>query len=581
MSEKFPYLLISEDHIPRHILPILEKLNNLCAKYQRTEEDVEERRLLLESLHSNYWQSIIEIIPALITEESKEDFRIPEGLHKWINFGCVSDQLCPEHEKMTTIQETVPEDIADIFGEYKIVYLDWWYKNQQEKNVRLKHKRLVEAKFEKAQKELDDYPNLIGECHEKRRAFLEKYPLAVDVLKTSKKIDELLPQYSFIKDKIERSQRITTQERIRYVELNDELNTFRELRTREQQAINDKVPQHEMMHLDREVENTILLKAVLEDNLKKTKADIEEYTEWRKSMTVITCRELLKEELRRVRIMTELAARRSHIRPNSILRDTNPVPNPVQIVVAIEDILEVDPTLFTKGGTKRVKFPMILVIPVFGDGIYDYERNALLIPTRSPHGLLQAVATALIEFHLDSEAGGHFRASYLELRKDEGIYSSIQLRERMVKDYLSWVTLEAKGYQILDDKTRKWFICNVAPGTFALKHPRRLGEFLVGEAYDLIDKYEKIVEKETQDFDAHFQLGIVYWRIGEYGKANIVFVHSAELRPESADACYNAAISCFKTGQKQKAIDYWRRYLSLDKASFWTVRTQKFLTTVR
>jgi len=580
MKKKFTNLLIKEDNLPQSAFLPLEKVNDLCWKFSKTEE-TEEKRQIMESMHSNYWQSVFEIIPALVTEETKEKYHIPEDLHKWINFGCVSDKLCPDYEKMTNTQEDIPEELKDIFDEYKILYLNEWYENEHEKNIRVKHKIALENKLKKASEDLENYPLLIKECNRKRKAFLEKYPASHDVLKTSARIDECLPQYCFIKDKIERSQRITTEERINYVKLNDELNNLRELRTKQQQAINDRVPQNEMMQLDREVENTILLKTELEDNLKKAKAELAEDAEWRKSMNVLTCRELLREELRRIRIMTELAARRSHIRPSSIMRDTTPVPTPVSIVASIEDILEVDPTLFTKGGSKNVKFPSVLVIPVFGDGIYDFERNTLMVPTRSPHGLLRAVATSLIEYHLDSESGSHFRESYLELRKSEGIYSSIQLRERMVRDYLEWVTLEAKGYQVLDEKTKKWFIENVAPGMFSLKHPRRLGEFPVADAFSLIDKYEDAIKENDNNFDAHFMLGIVYWRIGEYGKSNISFVRSSELDPSSEDACYNAAISSFKTGQKQKAIDYWRKYLSLDKASFWTVRTQKFLTTVR
>jgi len=53
------------------------------------------------------------------------------------------------------------------------------------------------------------------------------------------------------------------------------------------------------------------------------------------------------------------------------------------------------------------------------------------------------------------------------------------------------------------------------------------------------------------------------------------------LRPESMDACYNAALSNFRLGQKQKAIEYWRQYLRLDRSSFWQLRVQKFLSTVR
>lgn len=197
------------------------------------------------------------------------------------------------------------------------------------------------------------------------------------------------------------------------------------------------------------------------------------------------------------------------------------------------------------------------------------------------HGLTQAVATALIEYHLESESGNTFKESYLKLREGEGIYSSIKLRERMLRDYIAWVTLEAKGYQVLDQKTKQWFLENLAPTMFSLKFQRRLGDFTVAEGHEIIKAHEAHQPDDPKEYTEELRVGIAYWRIGLYEQANQAFSVALNINPESQDACYNVALSCFKLGLKQKAIEYWRAYLRLDKMSFWTVRVQKFLSTVR
>jgi len=188
----------------------------------------------------------------------------------------------------------------------------------------------------------------------------------------------------------------------------------------------------------------------------------------------------------------------------------------------------------------------------------------------------------LIEFHLDSASSTRFRDSYLRLKKNQNVNSSIQLRDNIVKDYIGWVTLEAKGYQVLDQEARTWFVEQVAPPMFALKHPRTLSMETrpVGEVHALLEEYELQEDKEEDSFDRMFRLGIGYWRVRQYIKANYMFMRASFLDPKSKDACYDAALSCFKTGQKTKAREFWQAYLEIDKASFWTVRVQKFLATV-
>jgi tetratricopeptide (TPR) repeat protein len=290
----------------------------------------------------------------------------------------------------------------------------------------------------------------------------------------------------------------------------------------------------------------------------------------------------VREELRRIRMMGEVMARRAHAKRCSVLLGTTFVPSPADVIQAIEHVLEVDRGLAVcSGGNKHKAFPIIIILPGSGDGMYDFEHHALLIPIRHSKSLAQSVAAAVIEYRLDSESGGALRQSYLELPKNRGVVSSIQLRELMLKDYLAWVTLEARGYQVFDDATRKWFHEHVAPSLFALKHPRQYGDVSIAKVHEQLDAYEAEKKVDIKDYAIQFHLGILYWRAGHFDKACIAFQHADALRPESKDACYNAALSLFKTDQKRKAIKYWKKYLTLDKASFWVLRVQKFLSTVR
>ena len=141
--------------------------------------------------------------------------------------------------------------------------------------------------------------------------------------------------------------------------------------------------------------------------------------------------------------------------------------------------------------------------------------------------------------------------------------------------------MEAKGYLVLDADTRKWFIENIAPSMFALRHPRRLGNLAPSEAHALIDECQRIIEEDEGNFDANFKLGVAAWRVGNFYKANASFYKAVQIKPDSLDAVYNAAISSFKIGNKKKAMDLWRKYLSIDRSSFWTLRVQKFLSTTK
>ncbi|MBU1863457.1 MAG: tetratricopeptide repeat protein [Candidatus Omnitrophica bacterium] len=579
MQFTFDHLLFPETDLPLSVYELLQQIDKLCALYHT----IEDKKELVSKLHSLYWQSIVTIVPSLfIDEKIKGQYSIPPEYHNWLNFGCVSATLCPSYKSLIKPQEEeISENIKEVFDEYTVIYVHEWLEKMHDRDIRVEHQQLCNKKLQIAQEDLDNYPSLLENSLARRDDFLRRHQKAYDVINICKQIDARMPDYYFIKNKIECSQRITPEQKKHYVQLYDEINNLQALRDKAQYIISDTVPQSEMAQLDQEIDTTMQLKIKLERNLENAQAAVDQDKGWRESNTASTFREFLREEVRRVRTLTELAARRTHIRPCSILLEGQPIVTPAQVVSAIEEILEVDPTLFSKKRKKQTKFPTIFLIPIYSDGIYDYENNALLIPIRSPRGLLQSVAAALIEFHLESETGRQFRDSYEQLRKGEGIFSTIKLRERMLRDYIEWVTLEAKGYQVLEKDTRKWFYENVAPPRLSLKHPRRLGQRSMPEFLEYIEQNKQYLENEIKDFDVYFSLGIALWHQENFTDAHRAFVKAFELQPQSDNACYNAALSAFKTQQKEKASEYFKAYLRIDRSSFWVVRVQLFLNELR
>jgi tetratricopeptide (TPR) repeat protein len=576
MSKDYPYLHIPDTDFSADLAGIIAKMNSLCEELSR---DATQRKNV-DELNSLFWQFITAYIPTLITDETKETLSIPPGFEDCINYGFISESVCPDAESQL---EAINQKIKNEKTVYEIITFGAWIKKVYDQLLRLDTKRRIEKELRSVEEEFAAFSALIATCHERRQEFKNKYPPALKVLQISEEIDERLPVYFDIKKKIERSLRLSASERIEYVRLTEEISKLREYRAKEQQAISTHVPQYELMRLDRDIEQIMASKREVEERLEAARSAQREDQEFRRGVSARVCREKMREELRRLRSITEMIGRRSRVKASSILIDAERIPTPQAIAAALEEILEVDQTIFLRDSYHKRRFPLVVLIPAFGDGAYDVEKNVFFVPLRSPKGLLQSLANAFIEYHLDSQSGTSFRNSYLALKKNQNINSSIQLRDAIVRDYIGWVTLEAKGYQALDQEARAWFIEHVAPPMFALKHPRSLSmeTIPIREVHAFIDEYEARDDPDQSSSDDLLKIGIAYWRTRQYIKANHAFLQAFKHNPRSKDACYNAALGCFKTGQKAKARDYWKHYLSLDKVSFWTVRVQKFLSTVK
>jgi tetratricopeptide (TPR) repeat protein len=80
---------------------------------------------------------------------------------------------------------------------------------------------------------------------------------------------------------------------------------------------------------------------------------------------------------------------------------------------------------------------------------------------------------------------------------------------------------------------------------------------------------------------AEFNLGNLY---DEQGRLNEAFDHyrrALVLNPQYADAHFNLALLCERTGDSLKAVHHWKSYLKLDRSGPWADIARRQLERLR
>ncbi len=79
------------------------------------------------------------------------------------------------------------------------------------------------------------------------------------------------------------------------------------------------------------------------------------------------------------------------------------------------------------------------------------------------------------------------------------------------------------------------------------------------------DALEKLIATDPQNAEAHFMLGLTYFNLGEYPKAQASFSQAMTLEPERAAAVHhNLGVLAYQTGEMETAVAEFKAALEAD-----------------
>lgn len=287
-------------------------------------------------------------------------------------------------------------------------------------------------------------------------------------------------------------------------------------------------------------------------------------------------RAALQAELAGARGLLRLCARYARQPECPIDLGDGPVLQSEELQRGLAHLRHFDPRLFRNPHALRHGPPRVLVLTGVGLGVFDREHNRLVVPLRGAQGAEAALANAAALYRLDVDAAENDHALLKSFRADvpenRALRSNLKLRNRLVEQYLAWISHEAHGRPVLSRETRLWFEARIAP-------PRE-EPWVPAEYQDLGQRQlaGRLTELEGAPAGAEreFRCALLYWLLyPDNARALRDWVlprldHALELAPDNHGYLYSAAVLHRRAGSFQRAIELFTRFERQAPTSWWT-----------
>ena len=165
-----------------------------------------------------------------------------------------------------------------------------------------------------------------------------------------------------------------------------------------------------------------------------------------------------------------IISKRSKTDPCPVLISERPVFTRARLLDSVNEIEAYDPEIFNNRRVRKFGRPDILLLPCSGNGIYDWEKNIMIVPVVPVKDFTDSVATAFVDYRWDVDEDRDMRQTYSEIKEYAGL-PILKLKEQLTKDYITWLTRETKGYKILSKDVREWFAWKFTPKDKAQQEP--------------------------------------------------------------------------------------------------------------
>ncbi len=537
-----------------------------------------------QQIGNGFWRALIDAVGNVIHNgEDLDGFLDKE--YATINFGIDSQLVQSDtidkiqdtdyrypHLSVSVLTEWIHHSVNELLGKYDEKQLQNEYKRLQ--------KELIAKKREMAQ-----YQN------KRQRILKENLPESVvnqwdGFVKEQVKNDSHGHMIARQKRDISLGKAVSGSDRRELVQTENEFNTQREQLETLIGQVNDETRRHELKNCVNSIDRQIQHQLDYEDKLNECRERIQKVRNKSSGISALETENYIREELTYLRDLIMLSAKRMRIPAMSLLKPEDTFFSFSTLHACFDRVYEFDPKIFVNSRAAYMGKPTVLLIPGSGKAIYDWKHNCILVPMVVPGGnYMMSVASGMVEYRLDVDEDKQLMESYAKLPHVKDVKSISQRKEALIKDYITWMTQEYKGYKVLSRETRQWFEHEIAPSKWDVYTSVHFlpQEFNARQFNDRLSSLKKEMDQEGDATDGTtlWEAGVLLFLQGEYEQAYTVFSRYCAKGDPNGWGAYNLAQSAMKSNRKSDAATAFQTFMEQHSQSWYAGVAREHLKRLR
>lgn len=221
--------------------------------------------------------------------------------------------------------------------------------------------------------------------------------------------------------------------------------------------------------------------------------------------------------------------------------------------------------------------PVVLIAPFTGRGIYEWDRDSLVISLTPVENPEDSAANAVANFSMMIDSFQHHAALKDAYR---AMFTGANFQKSFQADYRTWVCGVAGGrLDALPPDKLEFFATQVAPDFAASPvlalAPRELRN-LTFTARELVRKQmQRLVSTARDSWMSRWRLGILYWMDGLNEEALRELTHAANLAPAKLETYFAVACLLAQMGRPAKARPLFNVCATRGKNTIWALHAAR------
>ncbi len=554
-----------------------EKFSDLLSKAQQNSEGV----VTVENIYSPFWEMIIGAVCEIIRNGGDLDgFLKQERL--LIDLG-ITPELCPDPQNSASAitgcqSEDIPVQILTVSGWISSLVCKILKGDKEE--LLLKKIEMSKIGIRKTEQEIKTQQQ---EKKDLLQSLLERSSSGgqqIKFLDLLDEIDSMTLESMRVKKTISNGAFLTVDQKRSHVErekrLQKEMQWYNSLlgSIKERESILEVKKTS-----DRIVANFSML-LEYEQTIEKSNEEIQKIKKQHQEISPLEIQSKVQKELEKIRDLVRLSARRCHCECNPLISENGKYLTFQTICECFNRILEFDPKIFHNDRVAIFGKPQVLLVPGSGNALYDWENNFLIVPLNvQGSNAMTSIAAGIIEYRLDVDESRYLLTTYNQLAENKNIRSSTALKGQLIKDYITWMTSEYKGYRILKKEIKQWFEHEIAPSKNEIYTPASYQIFnLNKEEYQkqLLELENKIKENIEGCTDQELWISsILFYQRGDLSEALRFLQLITERNQASPMVYYNIGQIAAKLNMRQLAQNGFTEYIKRNPQSWWAKNAQE------